>query len=56
MIHNSVKNQLTVSASEQTVELEVASVSMGDTLQVASIGLEEMRDGGAEKAAPRAPR
>ena len=40
--HDSVKNQLTVSASGHTVELEVASVSMSETLQLALIGLEEM--------------
>ena len=44
MIHDSVKNQLTVSASGQTVELEVISVSMCETLQLASIGLEEMTE------------
>ena len=44
MIHDSVKNRLTISASGQTVELEVASVAMGETLQLASIGLEEMTE------------
>ena len=39
-----MKNQLTVSVSGQTVELEVASVSMGETLQLASIGLEEITE------------
>ena len=44
MIHDSVKNRLTISASGQTVELEVASVAMGETLQLTSIGLEEMTE------------
>ena len=44
MIHDSVKNQLTVSSSGQTVELEVASVAIGETLHLASIGLDEMTE------------
>ena len=44
MIHDSVKNRLTINASGKTVELEVARVAMGETLQLASIGLEEMTE------------
>ena len=38
------KAKVILSASRQTVELEVAIVSMGETLQLASVGLEEMTE------------
>ena len=48
-IHNSIKNQLIVSAAEKRVDLEVAGVSSVGALEISAIGLEDVSEGQRQK-------